>query len=125
MTTDVLLKILEARGLRVEYVDGAPRLKGPKEAMTPRLVKVLKRHRPEIDRRMKPPATRRIVLLAGDAAERVLWEGPTSWGRDMLCRRLAHEHPGRNVAAEWWHGKRGVWVRYLVCCFPETPCPEA
>ena len=63
-------------------------------------------------RKWTDPTARRIVLLAedGQTIERVLAEPPAI---DLLreLRRLAEEHRGKRLAAEW--RKDGEWVPYL------------
>jgi hypothetical protein len=67
----------------------------------------------------RPKAPRRLVLLRGDEKseiERVLAELPGTTGGTKLhaeVRRLAREHPGRLVAAEW-EGDLG-WIRFMWC----------
>jgi hypothetical protein len=65
-------------------------------------------------------APRRLVLLRGDESsevERVLTEftGSEGAGKDVhaLIERVAGQHPGRRIAAEWL-GPLG-WSRFLWC----------
>lgn len=48
MTTKELLTILEGRKLRIEVRADGPHLIGPKLAMTPKLLRVIRLHRAEI-----------------------------------------------------------------------------
>ncbi len=56
MTTEEVLKELEARGLRVCLApDGSTFLRGDKSAATPALLKVLARHKERVVEVLKPP----------------------------------------------------------------------
>jgi hypothetical protein len=84
-------------------------------------------HPPAAKPRTQP---RRLVLLTGDersAVERVLAEysGAEAPGKDVHAEidRLAGEHSGRLVAAEWL-GPLG-WTRFLWCREPRSGEPGA
>jgi hypothetical protein len=124
MTTDELLNILKDRGLQV-YVadDGTPKLKGKREELSPRLLRVLKFHREEIVRRLKPRPPRRVVLLSNDdrdsQVEKVLQECDGEGHHDRV-RFWSAQHPGRTVSAEWLQkdhsGER--WTRFMWLRWP-------
>lgn len=59
MTTDELLKIVEARGLKVKLQNGQPVLvrEHGDQSATPKLLAVLKRHRDRIIAKLSPQVT--------------------------------------------------------------------
>lgn len=65
MTTEEVLKILEARGLTLEWDGAGPRVKGALTELTPALQKVLKRHRVALIERVKPKPRREWLWAGG------------------------------------------------------------
>lgn len=62
MSTQQLLEIVKRRGLQIVLVDGRPVLRGERNAATPRLLAVLKRHRERIVDLLAP----KLNLFTGD-----------------------------------------------------------
>ncbi len=79
MSTDDLLAELAERGLAIAFVGGNPTLRGPAEAATPVLIRVLKRHREEIVRRLAPPPPREWLWRTGYVE--VERPGSPTWGK--------------------------------------------
>jgi hypothetical protein len=70
MTTQEVLKIVEARGLRVEVSNGQPVLRGETSQATPRLVAVLRRHR---DRVLAALGVQAAAVASAGAAVECRW----------------------------------------------------
>lgn len=98
MTTQQVLSIVEARGLKVVIVDGRPALRGPKDEATPHLLAVLKRHREKI------LALHGIENAPGGA------QAVQDEGRSVECRwSTGHVEThwikdGFPLGAQWWRG---------------------
>lgn len=90
MSTDELLAVLVDRGLALYFceADGRPHLKGPREALTPALVRVLAYHRDRILARLCP---REFLWRTGHTHR----ENP------------GEVHPGFGPAGAWWYRRAG------------------
>lgn len=119
MTTDELLSELAARGLAVAIERGVPRLRGPRGAVTPVLLRVLRHHRLEILRRhgIDPSQLAR----------------PREW-----LWRFGHRYreepadsffgvPGHHPAGAWWwrHQGESEWQKVPGRTPEDATMPEA
>ena len=91
MTTDKLLELLEARGLKVIAHEGQPAIRGKPSAVTPALLKVLAWHREEL--------SRRLGIVAKPRMREYLWRGGHTYTTD---EHDFHCLQGGSPAGAWW-----------------------
>lgn len=111
MTTEEVLKILEARGIAVELTPSGPAIRGKTSEATPALLRVLKLHREGIVAKLKPPPRREWLWgLSGHRYVADEYDLPEPW------------HP---TGAFWWRVQgETTWRAVPGRPGEQTPLPE-